>query len=77
MKKVFLVQHARERDEEEEVKIIGIYSSLSAANDAVMKLALQDGFRDYPDGFHVDPYVVDQTCWEEGFVTAFGGPNEQ
>jgi hypothetical protein len=28
------------------------------------------GFRDYPEGFHIDEYQLDQDQWREGFITA-------
>ena len=50
----------------EEVKFIGVYSSEARANAAVERLRKQPGFRDRPDGFHVDPYDVDKDHWPDG-----------
>lgn len=67
---VFVVQHVHEIDEDnEDVKLIGVYSSEQAANAAVARLSLQPGFRETTSGFHVDRYKVDQDHWTEGFVT--------
>ncbi|WP_316175784.1 hypothetical protein [Bradyrhizobium sp. SZCCHNRI1073] len=54
-------------------KVIGVYSSAAEA-DAARKRKLQfEGFRDYPDCFVVDEYVVDRDAWSEGFVTGAAG----
>lgn len=67
---VFLLQHVREHpDREEDVKLIGIYSSEAAAQAAIERLLPMPGFRDFPDGFHIDRCPVDQDHWEEGFIT--------
>lgn len=69
MRNVFVVHHAHEIGESEEVKLIGIYSSESNAQAAVDRLTQQPGFRDTPAGFSIDPYEVDQDHWAEGFAT--------
>lgn len=51
-----------------EVKFIGVYSSNSEAASTIKKLASQPGFRDYPDGFHIDGYEINKDHWQEGFV---------
>jgi hypothetical protein len=67
---VFLVQHVREHDDRsEDVKLIGVYSSDAKAQAAIARLRSQPGFSDFPDGFHVDRYVVDEDHWREGFET--------
>jgi len=73
MRKVFLLWHRRpieggidEHDVNE--KLVGVYSSAAEA-DAARRRKLQfEGFRDYPDGFHVSPYEVDKDAWSEGFI---------
>jgi hypothetical protein len=70
---VFLVEHVHVlEDSEEDVKIIGVYSSREAAQQAVERLRLQPGFRDAPEGFTIDPYRVDQDCWQDGYITVHG-----
>ena len=78
---VYLVQHLHVINEnEEDVKIIGIYSSEENAIDAINRLKTQPGFKDSPeiinpltdnktDGFYIDKYKVDEDNWIEGFVT--------
>lgn len=52
---VFVVHHVHELEEDrEDVKLIGVYSTEETANAAVKRLSTQPGFRDTPDGFHID-----------------------
>jgi homoserine kinase type II len=74
-REVFLVEHVHILEGgEEDVKIVGIYSTREAAQQAVNRLQLQPGFRDAPDGFTIDLYWVDQDHWEGGYITARGKP---
>jgi hypothetical protein len=66
VERAFLVQH--ERSDDGHVKIVGIYSSPSKADAAIQRLRDQPGFRDFPDGFTVDAYELDEDHWAEGFV---------
>ncbi len=69
---VFVVQHVHSKGEDEEdVKMIGIYSSLTLANEAIERLNLQPGFKENSDGFHVDAYRINKDHWVEGFVTGY------
>lgn len=64
---VYLLQHTAERQDGDDVKIIGIYSSLELAEKAKSAIAATSGFKDYPDGFYIDQYSLDRTFWESGF----------
>jgi hypothetical protein len=67
---VYIVHHVRKTSaEEEDVKLIGVYSTELHARRAVNRLKSASGFRSYPDGFTVSPYVLDEDNWTEGFVT--------
>ncbi len=67
---VYVVQHTRERDAEaEDVKLVGVFSSESAARAAVSELSARPGFAAHPDGFHIDRYELDRIEWADGFVT--------
>ncbi len=70
MRSVFVVQHAYELEDCEEVKMIGVYSSKTRAREAVARLVEQPGFRDVPNGFSIDEYPLDRDHWTEGFFTA-------
>lgn len=67
---VFVVQHVHVlEDGEEDVKLIGVYSSLDAAQAAVGRAQLKPGFCDASSGFSVDPYALDEDGWAEGYLT--------
>jgi hypothetical protein len=70
-KSVFVVQHSYEVPETggDEVKLIGVYSTRENGEAAVGKLVLQPGFRDRPEGFHVEEYRLDKDHWCEGYLS--------
>jgi hypothetical protein len=82
MDKVFILQHVRPAYagcECEDTKFIGAYGSREAAMQAVERLRMKSGFREYPRlydpdaddvlaGFCIDAYALDQDHWTEGFV---------
>ena len=67
MDRAYLLQH--ENALNEDVKVIGLYSSEASAKGAVERLRAQPGFSDYPDGFSIDLYELDEDHWSEGFVS--------
>ena len=57
-------------------KKIGIYDSIEKADAAKQMLQQQEGFEEYPDGFHIiqvlrfsPPKLLNKTFWETGFFT--------
>ena len=56
-------------EEEEDEKIIGIYSSEVAADEAIARARRLEGFREEPDCFIVNEFKVDEDKWTDGFVT--------
>ncbi|MGV3455887.1 DUF7336 domain-containing protein [Sphingomonas sp.] len=73
MDHVFLLHHVREDDEYgEDAKLIGVYRSASAAEQAIGRLSSQPGFSDYPQGFQIGKMPLDKDHWEEGFVRIVG-----
>jgi hypothetical protein len=78
---VFVVQHLHiHANGEECVKMIGVYESRRAAEQAIGRLVTQPGFREYPkiidpredneeSGFYIDEYRIGEDHWTEGFVT--------
>ena len=72
MKSVYLVQHVHLlKEDEEDVKIIGIYSTKELAREAVERTKLFQGFCDAPKGFYIDEYPLDKDSWTEGYITVF------
>lgn len=53
-----------------------MYETEDDAQAAMRLRADKPGFRDFPDGFHIDSWVLGQSSWDEGFVvdTATGKP---
>lgn len=71
--KVFVLQHVHTfEDGEEDIKMIGVYSTLERAAAAIERLSIQPGFCDLLEGFAIDPYVLDEDHWTEGYVTVTG-----
>jgi hypothetical protein len=70
MTKVFLVQHSHILESgEEDVKIIGIYSSAENARSAITRLQERPGFGDSPGEFFIDEYSLNHDHWSEGFAS--------
>ncbi len=67
MIKVFVLEHVREDEDSQDVKLIGVFSIRVNAELAIEKLANSPGFRDCLDGFTIDEYVLDEIEWSEGF----------
>src|SRR4051795_244428 len=67
---VFLLWHVHEMlDGEEDAKLIGVYASQEDAEAARLRVLLQPGFRDLPEGFQVSRYTMGEDHWTEGYVT--------
>ncbi len=70
---VFVLQHIHKfEDNDEDVKMIGVYSTQETTEQAVERMVLQPGFKDAPEGFCIDRYPLDQDQWPEGYVTWTG-----
>ena len=70
MTRVFILHHVHRIDEDnEDVKLIGIYSNHSNAENAKDRLSLQAGFKDNIEGFEINEYILDKDNWTEGFST--------
>jgi hypothetical protein len=68
--KGFVLHHVHSVDnDEEDVKLIGVYSSRENAQAAVARLSRAPGFCDALSGFHIDEYQIDNDQWVEGYVT--------
>jgi len=68
--RVFLLMHTHEfAPDNEDFKLIGVYSSKAAANSAMRRTRILPGFSSAPKGFHIEAYPVDKDHWTEGFIT--------
>lgn len=69
---VYVLEHAVYKDDSrandvEDFKIIGVFTTEQQAQAAIKQLQAQPGFKDYPNGFHIDSYPLDQINWSTGF----------
>ncbi|WP_020411280.1 DUF7336 domain-containing protein [Microbulbifer variabilis] len=81
MKSAFLLQHLHVIAEDNDcVKVIGLYASKEDALGAIERLASQPGFSGCPklidpleddeeSGFYIDEYEIGKDHWSEGYVT--------
>jgi len=66
---VWLLWHSYDLDGQEESKLIGVYSTEKLANEARDRTTELPGFREHPQDFVIDRYVLNEDHWREGFVT--------
>jgi hypothetical protein len=71
-RQVFLLWHSYKAGDAADHKLVGVYSTHAEAEAAIMRKLQFEGFRDYPSGFLIDPYVLDRDAWSEGFVSDIG-----
>ncbi|SJN30210.1 homoserine kinase [Psychrobacter sp. JB385] len=69
---VFVLEHARYKGDDrnndvEDYKLIGVFATEQQAQTAMAQLKNQPGFRDHPNGFHIDAYPLGQINWSQGF----------
>lgn len=77
MKSVFIVDHSYQLNDDafsEETKLIGIYSTKRNAEEAIERSKLLPGFKQFPDYFTADEYVLDEDNWTSGFFTEKNQP---
>ncbi|MBM3611256.1 MAG: hypothetical protein FJX18_07055 [Alphaproteobacteria bacterium] len=72
IKEVFILHHTYGSDKEEDDnwKELGIYSSRPKAWNAIRRFRKKPGFKEYPKGFLISKYILDKDdgCLE-GFIT--------
>jgi hypothetical protein len=67
---VFILWHVHKiKGQEDENKLIGVYSSKQQARSAQNRTKLLPGFKEHRKGFIIDEYEVGKDHWTEGFVT--------
>ena len=70
MKYVYLLHHTHVISEDnEDVKLIGAFSSEGKAQEIVKKYKKLPGFKEVQDGFDIDKYQIDEECWSDGLYT--------
>lgn len=76
MEVVYVVHHVHLMDDEEDVKLIGVYATEPLAEEAVERLRVQPGFCDTPEGFSIDRYTLNQDHWTAGYITVYPDGSE-
>jgi hypothetical protein len=75
-KKVYALWFVREGDQSEDIELlIGIYATEDRAKAAIERLKSKPGFSDFFEGFSIDPCVLDQDSWVDGFFEESGDPS--
>ena len=67
MKEVFILHHTYGGSESESYKLLGVFSTKDKANSGIQKYLSLPGFKDFPAGFTVTPYTLDESHWLNGF----------
>lgn len=65
---VYRLIHAKGKYQDEELKLIGIFSSKALAQETAKLLKNKSGFRSSSGRFHIHEIVIDQLGWSEGFI---------
>ncbi len=75
MTTLYLVRHFDQEtdDDDDKEKVIGVYSTLDLAKQAIERLRDKPGFRDYPERWLICHETLNKDWWEEGFATALPG----
>ncbi len=72
MKEVFLLWHTHidnRLENGEDFKLIGVYSSIKNAEEAINRTSKLEGFKNNLDGFEISAYKLDSDNWTSGFIT--------
>ena len=73
--KIYLLYHIQDLDNDQDFKLLGVYSTKERAEDRIEKAKKLKGFCDYPDGFQIEGMEVDKDEWIEGFIMAVPDKN--
>jgi homoserine kinase type II len=68
IKNVYILFHINKLNDEDS-KIVGVYSSKENAQKAKKKMKTLPGFKDSPNSFILDRYELDKEYWSDGFIT--------
>ena len=69
MIKLYFLQHSRPIENSEPVGYcLGVFTTRKEAEEALPLYLESEGFRDYPNDFSIQEYVLDQKTWLEGYV---------
>ena len=69
MDSVFILWHSHDTDGDSDDKLIGVYRTRDDAEAAIGRMKDKPGFRDAPEGFLIDEYVLGEDQWTEGYTS--------
>jgi homoserine kinase type II len=64
---IYILTHVLDLPDEEDVKLIGVYSTEEDARAAEERARQRPGFAEHAEGFNIDAYELDRDHWVEGF----------
>ncbi|EKE22281.1 MAG: hypothetical protein ACD_7C00001G0002 [uncultured bacterium] len=68
IKKVYLLFHVKGfKKDIEDVKLLGVFSSIKKAREIMNTHKTLPGFKDYIDDFLIEWYMMDKSEWKEGY----------
>ncbi|ENT5109973.1 hypothetical protein [Pseudomonas aeruginosa] len=70
MSSVFILHHTYGNSESESYKILGVFSTKTKANSEISKYLELPEFKEFPNGFTVTDYALDESHWLSGFEGA-------
>jgi hypothetical protein len=65
---VYILFHINKLNEDDS-KLIGVYSSKEDAQKAKRRLKTLQGFKNSPNSFVIDKYELNKDSWTDGFIT--------
>ncbi len=65
---VYVLFHINKLNEDDS-KLLGVYSSKENAQKAKKRMKTLPGFKDSPNSFLIDKYELNKDNWTDGFIT--------
>ena len=69
---IYALSHTYTDETHTDTKFLGFSNSLEDLEKLKAKAVLMAGFRDYPDCFVTDCYIIDKIHWNDGFEEVIG-----
>ncbi|MDW9380945.1 hypothetical protein [Chryseobacterium sp. JV558] len=69
---IYALNHTYTDESHTDTKFLGFSNSLEDLEELKAKAILMPGFRDYPDCFVTDCYILDKIHWNDGFKKVIG-----
>ncbi|MGO4888002.1 hypothetical protein ACJ2A9_09610 [Anaerobacillus sp. MEB173] len=69
---VWVLSHGYNDEDDNEIgTFFGVYSSLNRAKNSLKMYMELPKFKRHPQGFYINKYILNQSEWQEGFVTYY------